>query len=412
MENDRRIPSYCLPIYSLEVLRKLAQRSIEHYNELINGPYDRNFRLFRQVAATATIENMDTWVQENAATYFNCASTVLVPCCRFCLNEDCGTGSNCIRTSDSGPGLQCAFSRHVETNPIPRECPPVWTVEPATTGNLTFTFKNDTAREAFYEAVAEEVGIIEEQVVFRTREYKRHLRGFPWESCVGAISGTTCVGADYRDIPVANYFPRDVPNPRDLIEPAVGQASDITAALFAYEWGIRLGILAESAADIVDAMTVPVLMLNDSVHRMQEVNDMGEEIHENNTENLILAVLESVLFIIPFVGQLVGSMVRVAQAFRALYIRSAANTIGDVGLISIDIYRITQAETDDERAMLGLGIALTGMGTLAGIPDVLRAGQLRRRTGNDAIIRLTDAPDAARSRYMMSGALSSCSRPV
>lgn len=139
--------------------------------------------------------------------------------------------------------------------------------------------------------------------------------------------------------------------------------------------------------------------------RYAEAYDIGEEVREEETKNLILLVMETVLFIVPFLGKLAGTI-----GATATFVRAAANLVGDLGLISVDIYKITQATSDEDRVALAIGIGITGMGALTNIPSMRSAGQLRKATRADTIRRITQNQDAIRSRALMQKAQGTCPR--
>ncbi|KAI8721514.1 SGNH-hydro domain-containing protein [Fusarium sp. LHS14.1] len=396
LENDGSIPAYCLPLYALEVLRRMAARSLDHYERLMNSNYDRAFGHFRRAVHASADTNLEEWILPRASSYFECTTSSIRMCCWQCTTSSCR--ENCI---PDGSTLVCG-SRETK----PSECPPQRTVDVLTTGNVTFSLREDR-REAFYRDVFEGTGLAEEHIRFGRYMYKAHLPGQTHEKCSQTI--TNCQRNYYLDFPVVNYdqFRIDtIPNPKDVVEPAVGKAdSDLPATLWGYEWGFKLGLIQEDISEVVDALTVPVIMVGESVDAMQKAYDIGEEVREEETKNLILLVVETVLFIVPFLGKLAGTI-----GATATFVRAAANLVGDLGLISVDIYKITQATSDEDRVALAIGIGITGMGALTNIPSMRAAGQLRKATRADTIRRITQNQDAIRSRALMQKAQGTCPR--
>ncbi|KAF5009147.1 hypothetical protein FDECE_4591 [Fusarium decemcellulare] len=356
--NDLKIPLHCMPIYALEVLEKMASRALQKYHDLIDDDYDRNFEAFRRTVHRSADDRLWEWFLKSASTYFDCT-----------LDRD---GSKA-------------------------RCPPEGNPD-ASTGNYTFHLRAGDSGK-FYEDVLEKHGLTQQQVYFGPKIYRRTNPEDPGGTCVGI---TGCVTHWFRQVPTVNYayFKQDdIPNPKDVIEPSVDGAGDITATLWGYRWAFQLGLIQEDMTKVVDAYTIPVLLIEESVEAMQEAHDMGEEIREDEMTNFILLIVETVLFIIPLLGKVVGSAVRTAVF--AYYIRAAANIVGDLGLIATDIYKVEQAETDEERAVLGLGIAITGMGTLTNIPTIRAAGKTRKDVPNPYYYKITKKEEEPKFRSSM-----------
>ncbi|KAM0270892.1 hypothetical protein ACHAQH_009253 [Verticillium albo-atrum] len=159
-----------------------------------------------------------------------------------------------------------------------------------------------------------------------------------------------------------------------------------------YRWGFRLGIVQDDLSEVVDALTEPVLLIEESVKNMQDAYDMGEEVLEQEETNLMLAIVQTVLFVIPFIGKALAPY----------------------------FYKISQASTEDERAILGLGIAITGLGAMTNFPSIREAARLRKIVSASTARKVSNNEDTVRSRslmqrtqdtcYMMSGALPALKR--
>ena len=145
LENDNSIPPFCLPLYALEILRKMADRYLDHYDRLIADGYDSNFRKYRTAAMTSTRFQVEEWVFENADKYFDCSGSETLPCCDYC-GPKCFP--NCI-SSSSSPTCRSGAATAVWF--FEAECPPTRKVTDASSGDITFTFMNDGKRKEFYD---------------------------------------------------------------------------------------------------------------------------------------------------------------------------------------------------------------------------------------------------------------------
>lgn len=370
LADDKTIPDKCLPVYTLGILRKIGQTALDQYNQLI-PTYDEHFDRFRRVAGQSAAKSADDWVVENSRTYFTCTMTYTRPCCSSCSSRGCGQpiGLGCVE--DDEEPMQCGLRSYAETDPKSVSCPQSVEPEPATWGNYTFTFKDDTKKKEFYAKLSEQFGVPENRMYLATRPYKYHVPGTPNVECTALQRG--CLRNRYVNIPTANYTLHDVPNPKDLLGQGYENASLTVATIGGYEILLQQGFLQDSGVDFVEALAMPALMLNESSYAMQKVIEMGKEIEKEDEKTLIINVVSAVLFVVPFVGKFASSLTVAGNM-----IRLGTGLIGDLGLIGLDIWRATESEDDGDKIMIGLGVALTGMGALGGIGNIKAASKIRR----------------------------------
>jgi len=111
--------------------------------------------------------------------------------------------------------------------------------------------------------------------------------------------------------------------------------------------------------DAVEVLSLPVSWLKDSIDDMKVVKKLAEKVNEENKKNLILTILEGVLFLIPFVGGVVGGLGRVGAGLaRFLTIVERAGTAG-VGIYSA-------VENPEMAPVAILGMVLGSLGTPSG----------------------------------------------
>ena len=96
---------------------------------------------------------------------------------------------------------------------------------------------------------------------------------------------------------------------------------------------LTLGLWEGGPADAADVLSMPVSILKDAIEAIKEVKKLAKKVEQENKKSLILKILEGILFLIPFVGGLVGGLGRAgSQIARFLAMIELAGSAG------IDIY--------------------------------------------------------------------------
>lgn len=160
------------------------------------------------------------------------------------------------------------------------------------------------------------------------------------------------------------YYPTkkdniEIPDPKNVIVAAKDNLTNVQNEFDRVYLQLGLGVFDGSPADAVDVLSVPVSMLKDAIESMKEVKELAKKINDENRKNLILKILEGVLFIIPFVGGLVGGLGRVGAGIARFL--TAIDIAGNAGL---GIY--SMVENPDMAPVAILGMILGSLGTPSG----------------------------------------------
>jgi chitinase len=122
---------------------------------------------------------------------------------------------------------------------------------------------------------------------------------------------------------------------------------------------LATGMFDGEPADAVDVLSIPVSMLRDAIDSMNEVKELAKKVKEENKKNLILKILEGILFLIPFVGGLVGGLGRLgAQIARLVAVAEIAGS-GALGIYSA-------VEDPDMAPVAILGMVMGAFGVPSG----------------------------------------------
>jgi len=156
----------------------------------------------------------------------------------------------------------------------------------------------------------------------------------------------------------------DVLNPKDTVEEAYDNLQGLLPDLRQRLPGIRKGEYSNSVDDLVDALIVPVFMIDEAVEGMHTIAGIGEQIDNQRRKAIIFAFLTAILFFIPIVGKIASAVAGVAAIARI------AALIGSLGELALGIYEIVD---DPDNAPMAIFTMLLGPLVLGDIAKVTRA---------------------------------------
>jgi hypothetical protein len=122
----------------------------------------------------------------------------------------------------------------------------------------------------------------------------------------------------------------DVPNPKAVVDEARKNFDTMWTQYEDMYTMLGLGLFEGSPADAVEVLAMPVFLLKDAVEAMKEVKRIGEDEKRRRTKDLILKILEGILFLIPFVGAAIGGLGRTGAMLARMLM--AVEGIGSGGL--------------------------------------------------------------------------------
>ncbi|OAA54596.1 killer toxin subunits alpha/beta [Niveomyces insectorum RCEF 264] len=149
-----------------------------------------------------------------------------------------------------------------------------------------------------------------------------------------------------------------VPNPKDVVEKAGAgidalrdELDDKTFDLILDAWD------SDNPDDIAQALALPVFMVADAVDSMQQVKAIGKQVQDEKKKDLILEILQGVLFLIPFVGEAAGALGRIGASIARLLL--AFDQLANAGL---GVYSIVEDPSMAPVAIMGMLMG-AGIGT-------------------------------------------------
>ncbi|KAK5652624.1 hypothetical protein OQA88_10217 [Cercophora sp. LCS_1] len=203
-------------------------------------------------------------------------------------------------------------------------------------------------------------------------EFGEHRWKFRCEATSGGTG--TCMNFDK----VHWGFPKgkdnfDVPNPKAVVDEARKNFDTITEQYDNMYMMLGLDTFSGSPADAVEILAMPVFLLSDAVDSMKEVKKIGQEERERRKKELILKILEGILFLVPFVGAAIGGLGRVGAGLARMLMAVEAIGSGGLGVYSL-------VENPEMAPVAILAMVLGGLGS-AGTRGAMRYRELRVAKG-------------------------------
>ena len=280
-KNGGSLSSYCTALYTLDLLSSMFTEAVSKYEDLDKN-YDSRFDYYvKAVKAVATAN----------------------------LNK-------CLSWTDSGPcnkHFTCTWRQDGEDKETGK-CP-LTKYEVSQDKSFIITYKMDD-EASFNKTLEEDFGVNPEWVELTDILNDSDCNG------VGAPPGANprpqeddpdlerrqCIQVrqEYRNRPVLRDDAK-IPNPKDVVKAASENFEDMLLEITASYIEILFGVWEGDASELVEAISMPVLMVVQSVEIMEDVKEIGEDVEqqerEQKTKDIIFAVLLAAFIFIPIAGE-------------------------------------------------------------------------------------------------------------
>jgi chitinase len=274
----------CAQAYALKVLAEMLDGCIEKYRK-VNDGYDSKFQSY--------IKHLKKGLPESLRLYAHYLD---------------------------GPGQQffdCTFDGNGKK--WSGKCP----VPDSVRGNLligvwkiTMTLRDS---DGFYKDLNEKTGILKDWVEFYT--FKETTGGFcqspPCNPLDLTINGLPRLKKEYT-----------VPNPKDIVEKAMGNQQNLVRTLNARAFDVGMGIWMGSNADAVQALAIPVFLVENAIEGMEDAKELGEDAEKEDAKNKLLLILSLVFLIVPFLGEAAAIAAGAATMARVIALIGAGANAG------------------------------------------------------------------------------------
>ncbi|KAI1327687.1 hypothetical protein F5Y16DRAFT_371032 [Xylariaceae sp. FL0255] len=256
-----------------------------------------------------------------------------------------------------------------------------------------WSFKDQAHEKSFYSALAAKTGIERNDTYIGYVDYRPDAFSpcFPWQN-----DGCIYLGFHFHIPLLANsYNDKDVTNPKDTISKYLGKLGPL-------QDGLPTAVAIEkysahkvwSGRDMVDAVSLPVLMIHSAKESMQKIYNVGKKIEEEERKATILAFIALLLFLIPIGGEVLDA-IGFAVLGRLLVLA------GDLASMGYDIYGLA----NDPSSAPSLNFDLVLGGKLTDEVEVAKAAKARRLMSEEPVHKLGKAVSACRKGEQCHGQL-------
>lgn len=170
-------------------------------------------------------------------------------------------------------------------------------------------------------------------------------------------------------------------NPKDIVSKSHGKFEQLELDIATTWMEMMFGFWDGDYEDAVEAVSLPVFMLAQTVESMEQVKQLGKEEKEAEETELILMILTAILFVVPFAGEIVGEISGLA------WMVEAAVVVDVLGNAAMSVYDVIKNKENPAMAVLGLILGAAGGRTGKNYSS---AASMRRRMGADDVSTFGD----------------------
>ncbi|KAK3896844.1 killer toxin subunits alpha/beta, partial [Staphylotrichum tortipilum] len=356
VQNKGDIPFHCRPVYLAEVLSNTIKKAMTQYDDLIKSGYDRKFNTYADAVVEGGDKAVRTFMYDNGNKYFDCKVWEAMMCCKRC-HYYYGQGDECRYCDDKycGQWKPSCENRNNLGNcgavdgwmTVEPECPPDYSKRAGHKSYDDYTQSIDwrpkeSKKADFWADLYTAIGIEEKDIKFKDVQRRQCSRG-----------EEVCRNSEWDfNFPVTEGFQRaDVLNPKDVVQKAYKGLQGFVKELPAAVAQMRENRYMGSAMDLVDAIALPVFMVEQAVSAIQEISDTVDEWDRQKRESIILIFLTAIFFFVPVVGELAGMVASLANVARIM------TTLGVVGSAALDVYGVVSSANNGPLDIFGLVLA-------------------------------------------------------
>lgn len=241
------------------------------------------------------------------------------------------------------------------STPVKKACRE-FTSDEMTTGSFDMHLRlRDRDREGFYTDLLKKTGVIEEWINFNG--HKKIVVNCDAEGLEFCQPDTGI--REWHGLPQKNDK-IDIADPKEIVTEGLKNLDEVKENLLSTKLEIMLGIWDGSIDDVIQVMSVPVFMLAEAVEGMKEAKELGEDQEEweeqqarDKAKQLILTIVGSILFVVPFVGEIGAVLAGAATLARIALIA------GESANLAFGIYTMVD---DPDSAIMGVVGMMFGLG--------------------------------------------------
>ncbi|KAM0544199.1 hypothetical protein ACHAPJ_011950 [Fusarium lateritium] len=379
-ENAGLIDLWCGPQYTIRILLKILQDSLTRYDEIMSDGYDKYFKIYAEYLVDNAWSALRNYMYDHGDEFFTCKITEEVACCTTCkfLNRSCNF---CMDPCpDKGPTDDTLDFRNT-TQP----CPPDYSkgMGKDELKTIYWTLRENRAEEFWANVVAETGAPRDKMGLEKLQGIGTLSVSCAQDSAKNGEDGMkpSCYNRNYWfNAPKIHDFKiEDITNPKTILNKALDDTKPLADQLAASLFELQAGAGEAEPEDIVDAVSLSVLMMEESLDYMETVVEMGKELEEAAKKTFILNLLSAIFAVVSMGGSTLAS-VGLTSLGRAFVI------IGEGAGIGLGIYDMVQ--TPGAIPLDLFGIVMSGKG-IRDVGNVRKAAKVRRTLDRVSIERMS-----------------------
>nr|WMS58911.1 chitinase POCH-4/2021 [Penicillium ochrochloron] len=373
------IPDHCTVQYILQTFSGTLTAAMQNYTDLMNGGYDDKFKIYADSVVSNAGPSIADFMNQNGTHLYNDCDT-------------CWTDDVCYTTCDTvACKLDGTFGMkepNIKNANVDEPCPPDYSKRllvdhtmQSVTWSLVESQANQFWADLFTTTGLNETYVSFEQVYDRTGPY-----GGGCGSDAAANDVCWTQGYDFNfPQPIASYGEADVANPKDTAQKALDRSGSLPDQVSSILLQMSTDSFVGDGTDIIDAVSVPILMIVSAVEEMAKVETIAANItaeeKKAKEEEIIGGFVAGILFLIPVAGEVLGPIDGLAEMAAVLRI---AGTAGNAGMAVADIVQ------DPSNVALDIMNIVLVAGSLADDLKVAKAASVRRTMKETDIAKLGD----------------------
>lgn len=401
------VPTHCSTQYIVQTLSDLLSDAMTNYTNLMDEGYDGKFKIYADSVASNAAASVHDFVYENGTDYFTCKVDEDTICCSMCKESpdsyncdhcfegDCYSTCETLGCEQSGSFGKPKLNYKWQT--ISEPCPPDYSErflkDQDYPESVHWTLPANNA-DKFYADLYTSTGVNKSYIEFGT--YTRQ------QNCNGDVSSDDdCwkTGYDFNIPKVTGYGVSDVSNPKDTAKKGLERAGTLQPQIKNALLELVTDCYTGSGPDLVDSISVPILMIVSAIQEMATVEKIADKISAEEKkmkeEEIIGGFLAAILFMIPVAGEVLGTVEALADVAVVL---SIAGTAADVGLSVADIVK------NPNNAALDIMNIIFDAGALSQVSKISKAAKIRREMKEVDVTKLgTKVSDGLKTLEKVAG---------
>lgn len=385
------IPPHCAPKYLLPVLHRMLEDAKARFLEIDKDGYDKYFGVYADYIVDTSGAALHQFMLDNGDTYFNCKIYTEMTCCTNCefLGHTCkNCNDKCVIESpyDDGKGFYLKDMRCLPDTSGRGFNDRNWKYE-----STFWSWRGDSEKDKFYDTIAAEVGVPREKTKIVDHAYVYNV---PTDAylCMGSrpppkpytyddMSETCKHQYWWHDAPhIGDFQPGDVYNPKTVVKETLDKI-DINDALAEFGLAVNSDEYNPDGADeydLVDALMLPIFMIQAGLEHMEEVVEMAKEIKEAEKIAFITNLLSAIFLVVGGAGGVIAN-----AGMRVL--GRVLVAIAETGNTGLGLY--TAVNTPESVPLLIFGLVMSGVG-IRDTFKINRAANLRRNMKAEELVAL------------------------